>query len=229
MMPQPAQAIPAVPPVPPLPPLPATQTSISVSPRTTATDMYNAMRAQQREIQRQLQSLEDKRSDLVRQTQASDEGSANRAGLDARLKTLDTQISSLEQELQASNTAVSNAAAVPGAVVEPPPIVRNGPPEEAFVLGGMFMMIVLLPLSIAFARRLWRRGANQSDKGTAELGERFTRLEQAVDAIAVEVERVGEGQRFISKQFADQRALGAGAAEPIELRQREQVPIDQRR
>jgi hypothetical protein len=61
-----------------------------------------------------------------------------------------------------------------------------------------------------------------------ELGERFTRLEQAVDAIAVEVERVGEGQRFMSRVFADeaaQRALGAGAAIPIEMREREAAQL----
>ena len=43
-----------------------------------------------------------------------------------------------------------------------------------------------------------------------ELEVRFRRLEQAVDAIAVEVERVGEGQRFVTKLLEDR----AGVAEP---------------
>ena len=54
------------------------------------------------------------------------------------------------------------------------------------------------------------------------LTDRLNRLEQAVDAVAVELERVGEGQRYVTKVFAESRgALGAGAAEPIEVRQRD--------
>jgi len=39
---------------------------------------------------------------------------------------------------------------------------------------------------------------------------RFTRLEQAVDAIAVEVERIGEAQRF-SERLLGERAAERGA------------------
>ncbi|HVF38881.1 MAG TPA: hypothetical protein VM939_03200 [Gemmatimonadaceae bacterium] len=35
------------------------------------------------------------------------------------------------------------------------------------------------------------------------LEQRLMRIEQAVDAIAVEMERVGEGQRFVTKLLAD--------------------------
>ena len=49
--------------------------------------------------------------------------------------------------------------------------------------------------------------------------ERFARLEQAVEAIALEVERISEGQRFTTKLLADrmqpeQRRV-APAAEPV--------------
>ena|SRR3990172_2612057 len=37
----------------------------------------------------------------------------------------------------------------------------------------------------------------------AALDERFTRIEQAVDAIAVEVERMSESQRFTSRLLAE--------------------------
>jgi hypothetical protein len=36
---------------------------------------------------------------------------------------------------------------------------------------------------------------------------RLDRLEQAVDSIAVEVERVGEGQRFATKLLSERSAL----------------------
>ena len=59
-----------------------------------------------------------------------------------------------------------------------------------------------------------------------ELAERFTRLEQAVDSVAIEVERVSEGQRFVTRILAEGRgadpqrggALGAGAAQPVEVK-----------
>ncbi|HKT09047.1 MAG TPA: hypothetical protein VJR24_14205 [Gemmatimonadaceae bacterium] len=43
---------------------------------------------------------------------------------------------------------------------------------------------------------------------------RLQRLEQAVDAIAVEVERISEGQRFTTKLLAQRQ--GDGAAEPAD-------------
>ena len=104
---------------------------------------------------------------------------------------------------------------------EPPP---QGPPEEVFVLGGIFMVIVLFPLSIALARRLWRRGVATIASLPAELGERLTRLEQGMDAIAMEVERIGEGQRYMTRMFAEDgsaRALGSGAAEPVPVKARD--------
>ena len=228
-----AQATPGTP-IPPAPPTPLPGQAVAgVTSRASAADMYNALGAQRNELRRQLSALEEKRSDLIRQIQSSSPGSPERVGVESRLKEIDTRISSLDQEIAASDAAVARAANAPGAVVEQPMPFREGPPEEVFILGGMFMMVVLLPLSIALARRIWRRGsAAQTPAMAPELSERLTRLEQAVDEIAVEVERVGEGQRFMSRQFTEHgapRVLGAGAAEPIELRQREQVPIDQRR
>ena len=47
---------------------------------------------------------------------------------------------------------------------------------------------------------------------TARLGEmanRMARLDNAVDAIAVEVERISEGQRFVTKVLADRTAASA--------------------
>lgn len=38
---------------------------------------------------------------------------------------------------------------------------------------------------------------------SGELGGRLTHLEQSLDAIALEVERVGEGQRYMTKVFTE--------------------------
>jgi hypothetical protein len=61
------------------------------------------------------------------------------------------------------------------------------------------------PLARAWARRLDRRNATPAPD--PEMRDRLERIEQAVDAIAVEVERISEGQRFTTKVIADLRAL----------------------
>ena len=52
-----------------------------------------------------------------------------------------------------------------------------------------------------FGRRQYRG----EDRASASLADsRLSRLEQAVDAIAVEVERISEGQRFTTKLLSEQ-------------------------
>ena len=48
--------------------------------------------------------------------------------------------------------------------------------------------------------------------GMANLDERLARMEQAIDAMAVEMERVAEGQRFTSRLLAD----GGRERRPVE-------------
>jgi hypothetical protein len=55
-----------------------------------------------------------------------------------------------------------------------------------------------------------------------EIYDRFARVDQSLDAIAIEVERIGEGQRFLTRIHTEQqRALGAGPAERVESKLRE--------
>jgi hypothetical protein len=146
-------------------------------------------------------------------------GAPERKALETRMTDIDSRITSVDQMLASNAADISKSAAIPGAVVEPPRIINEGPPEEAYVLGGMFMLIVLLPISIAFARRIWRRSAAAVTAFPRDIADRLFRMEQAMEATAVEVERIGEGQRFLTRLFTEgegARAIGAGAAQPIE-------------
>lgn len=190
--------------------------------------MLEAARAQRSELRNQLENAEERRSDLAQElSQTSSGDAATRAGLEARIRETDARILELDKQLAVADQQVAQAAAVPGATYEPPrPIVqRSGPPEEFFVLGGVFIVFVMMPMAIAFSRRLWKRAAvTISNEMPAELTDRLNRMEQAIDAVAVELERVGEGQRYVTRVFTEQqRALGAGAADPIEVRQREAI------
>ena len=193
---------------------------VTIAQDGSPTAVWRAAQAQRNELGSQLDGLENTRRELAEQlADPSTTAGASRAGLEARIVEVDKRISDVGKQIAGADAAVATSAAVPGAVVEPPRYVRQGPPEEVFVLSGMFIVVVMLPLSLALARRIWKRGTAAAMAFPQEITDRFSRLEQAVDSIAIEVERIGEGQRFVTRLLADNgnRALAAGAALPIDV------------
>jgi hypothetical protein len=190
--------------------------------------VFRAFQAQARELRNQSDRLERRHDEIAREIRNTPltEG-AIRKGLETRLAEVDGRIVDLEKQIGGADAQVARAAAIPGAVQPDRPPPRNGPPDEVFIIPVVFIMFVLFPLTIAFARRLWRRGAVAVSAIPTELMERLGRLETAVDSVALEVERIGEGQRFVSRLFAEggARHLGAGAAQPVEAAAREAVPV----
>jgi hypothetical protein len=185
----------------------------------SASAIYEGFRAQRRELTNQLDELQSTRREITGQLEDIAAGSPDRKPLETRVTDIDSRITSVDHLLAANATDISKAAAIPGAVIERPPDIPHGAPPEAYVLGGMFMVIVLLPISIAFARRIWRRSAAAVASIPREIGERLLRIEQGLEATSVEVERIGEGQRFLTRLFTEgegTRAIGGGAAQPIE-------------
>jgi len=181
--------------------------------------IYEGFKAQRQELRNQLNDLQGTRSEIAGQLEDMPVSSPERKPLETRLTDIDSRITSVDQMLGSNATDLSKAAAIPGAVVEQPPVIQQGPPEEAYVLGGIFMIVVFLPLSVAWARRIWRRGSAAVTAFPREIGERLLRMEQALEATSVEVERIGEGQRFLTRLFTEGeggRGIGAGAAQPIE-------------
>jgi len=228
---QEATPAPAAPPAPLAPPAtiaPAAQGQPTIvfpgSEGASAAEVYQALKAQRRELAGQLENLEEKRSNLSQRLEEPMIGGADRKGIEGRITEIDQRISSVEKQISDNEAQIARQAAVPGAAVEPREPRREGPPEEVFVLGGMFIVIVLLPMSIAMARRIWRRGVATITKLPAELTERLSRLEQGMDAVAVEVERIGEGQRYMARLMGEDpslRAISGGAAEPVEVKARD--------
>lgn len=178
--------------------------------------LYQALRAQRRELTDQLNELESARQSLTMQLQRAP-GGVQRQGLETRVMDLDARISSVDKAIAASQTEMSKVAGIPGAVVEQPEFIRQGPPEEVFVLGTVFMLVVLLPLSIAFARRIWKRGATAVASMPRELMDRLGRIEQASEVTALEVERIGEGQRFLTRLLTEKEGARLGNPESARL------------
>lgn len=81
----------------------------------------------------------------------------------------------------------------------------------------VFTIFVLCPIAVAVARSIWKRGTPAKTTALpADTTQRLERMEQAMDSIAIEIERVSEGQRFVTKLMAERgTALGAGPAEPV--------------
>ena len=117
---------------------------------------------------------------------------------------MDERIATVDKSLAEADAAVAKAAAVPGAVVEPPVIInRSTDFEELAGIGMGLAALLLFPVMIAYTRRIWRRSAKVVMTLPAELMERLQRLEGSMESVAVEVERIGEGQRFMTRVLAE--------------------------
>jgi len=94
------------------------------------------------------------------------------------------------------------AAGEPGTIYLGPRAAQNMiPPQVVDISIAFFIMIAVMvvgwPIARAFGRRIERRGQVATlDPGTME---QLQRIEQAVDAMAIEVERISESQRFMAK------------------------------
>jgi hypothetical protein len=184
----------------------------------TATEMYEAARLARRELRNQQDQLQSERRQVQSQLKAA-QNPADIKGLEGRLAVLDGRIADVEKQIASADAVVADRAAVPGVVVVPPSSSGPDIPPEAVFLGSLSMlMIVLLPISIGYARRLWRRGSQSEPvQIPADLSDRMSRIERGVESVAIEVERLGEGQRFVTQLLADQaaqRALITERAEP---------------
>jgi len=180
--------------------------------------IYEGFRAQRRELTNQLEELESTRSALSSSLTNVNSVDPRRKALEERLGEVDKRIATVDGMLAANSAQLAQAAAVPGAVVEPPRMIKQGPPEEAYIVATMFMLIVLLPLSIAMARRIWKRSVTTVTSFPRELADRLGRMENALEATSLEVERIGEGQRFLTRLFTEResaKAIGAGGPEMV--------------
>ena len=94
--------------------------------------------------------------------------------------------------------------------------------HAALALLGAYPVWRLAPLLRADRVRRQEEAAIPSQRD--ELADRLTNIEQSVDAVAFEVERIGEGQRFMTRVFTEkgaEQALGEGVAAPLEIKERE--------
>jgi hypothetical protein len=72
---------------------------------------------------------------------------------------------------------------------------------------GVGAFLLMFPLVLALARRIWVRGGRNAQRAIdIESSPRLQRMEEAIEAISIEVERIGEGQRFATRLLAERHA-----------------------
>jgi hypothetical protein len=141
---------------------------------------------------------------------------------------LEAEIRAAVQEAQAQSNTIRIGPDGEGITIQRPFDPENVIPPQAVDISiaffvAMVFVIVGLPIARAFARRMDRRSEGVS---AGEITPRLDRIEQAVEAIAIEVERVSEGQRYTTKAIAELRGLpSSNAGWPQGAREPERVPV----
>jgi hypothetical protein len=85
------------------------------------------------------------------------------------------------------------------------------PPQAMEVVRMFFTTIVVIALGIPIIRAItkrFERGPAQPNIPSPDVVARLQRIEQAVDSVAIEVERIAEAQRFTAKLQAEQAQRG---------------------
>jgi hypothetical protein len=162
-----------------------------------------ALLAQREELSNQLSSVSSRRTELAMEIRnRSDE--ATRVGLEERLRILDNRIIQLETDLASTGRQIASA---------PPELIASTQParpqgggddfEEGVMLGGFSVFLALSVVFFFLRRRSKRRGTATPSELGGESAQRLERLENGMEAIAIEIERVSEGQRFVTRLLSE--------------------------
>lgn len=163
------------------------------------------------EVQGQLVGARAERAALQGQLNTVQSGPA-RAELMNQLEIVDAKIEKLEEAMDKLGDARTNvtprpsprfsttstpAPSLPGMRVDPTEIVATS-------LGILF---IAFPLTLALVRFIWKRSTSAPPAAiSAEQARRFDRLEQSVDAIAIEIERISENQRYLTRVLGEAKS-----------------------
>jgi len=111
-------------------------------------------------------------------------------------------VSAKMAELQHARDMMQAKEAQQVLTIQPPPAPQD-PFDKAQLLGMETAgFVLLLPIVYALTRRILR-GGRRAPAIDFESSPRFQRMEQAIESIAIEVERIGEAQRFTTKLLSE--------------------------
>jgi hypothetical protein len=199
------------------------------------------MQAQLADLGIQATALRATLRGLNRQLNAMRIDNPARAGLQQQAADVGAQLARVEGKMAEIQARIGVVAGVsPDRVTEqgtiapassPGPFRRNADPDMIAGMSFVLAMCLVLPISIGIAKRIWRGRPTPAAPRQDDIAPRLDRLEHAVESIAIEIERVSEGQRFVTRILAERPAqsqaalgeaqpplaLGAGPAEPVRV------------
>jgi hypothetical protein len=199
------------PPAAPPPATPQTQAASAPAPTagvagapTTLQELV-ALRARREELSDQLTSAASRRRSLANQLEDAPPGPV-KIGLEQRIAVLDARLAQLETDMAETGRQLTGA---PAALIASAEAQQPFAMDEDVVttIGGLFTVFVLAPLAFAFARRIWKRTTAPPRPALGESTQRLERIEQAIEAVAIEVERISEGQRFVTRVLTEGNRL----------------------
>lgn len=187
---------------------------VSAVPKTAAE--VQAIRIKLNDLRNELQDAASRRRTIADQLRSSDNRAAK--GIEDRLQVLDARIVQIEKDITMNGALLKNAPAaalIAGTTQEPDPnLIIQQIGDKIIPIVFIVSLFVFAPFAFAISRLFWRRSSATSRPAIAdqETRTRLEQLQQSVDTIALEVERISEGQRFVTKLMSerDRPAVGAG-------------------
>ena len=171
---------------------------------------YAQLKARLNELQQQRQTIASRREAIAGQYERA--SGANQKGIGDRLTVMDNSIVGMETNIAAIALEMSKKAPVQ----TQPPFVPNGYWQDDVAGLGFSVFFGTLLLSVLVMRRFgWRRWARTQSVPATDTplsNQRLDRIEHAVDAIAIEIERVSENQRFMTRLMTETQLAGTIAA-----------------
>jgi hypothetical protein len=177
-----------------------------------------AMRIRLRDLRNELQDAAERRNNIASRLRDADP--AARPGYEGRLQALDARIIGIENEItrvvQQMGTAPPEALVAVSSQPANPEAIAAQVVDRIVPIVAILSIFVFMPLTFAFSRFIWRRAVAPARPAAIDhtTQQRLESLQQSVDTIAIEVERISESQRFVTR-ILNERVVGAGAAEPV--------------
>jgi hypothetical protein len=174
------------------------------------------LRAKAADLKLRLSDLDGRRTQLKDRYDHFQGAEADRIALGKELAGVNHDLTATQVQLETTTEQIDELTAQremeqvfslqrpPGVPMTAPPLADPflGPKEIMTISSGMF--ILALPFVLVLARRLWIRSVPRPALDPEE-SPRLQRIEQAIESIALEVERIGEAQRFTTKLLADRQ------------------------
>lgn len=171
-------------------------------------------------MRRELQDAAERRNSVASRLHGAPDDA--KPGMLQRLAELDGRIVQLEREITAAGQQLRSAPApalLAGTSQGPDAAqIASSIANDIIPIVAIVCVFVLAPFAIALSRFIWKRSTAPArtaipDQATQQ---RLEQLQQAVDTIAIEVERISEGQRFVTKLLSERERPALGA--PIDRR-----------